>query len=101
MFPMVWYNIKEWFTGEHSDITLYCGNTQCKKLISDKEVAFNEEYSEIYHPNELCPQIAAARRAFASGAFVYTSIEYIRRETALRLLDAGKLAQSKRLEDKL
>jgi len=101
---MAWYNIKKWFTrdkGSSANAVLYCDNPQCKKPILDDEVAFNESHAEIYHPNDLCPQLAAAHKVLASGEAISACVEYVSREKALRLFSARKLVQSKRLEDKL
>lgn len=99
---MVWYSPRSWFRKtDRSGLALYCDNPQCKVLITDKEVAYSEEFSEVYHPDE-CPMFAAAQKVFKSNTMeaVVLNIEYISREKALKLLAKGKLRQSK-LEEKI
>jgi len=99
---MPWYNPLSWFGRQESqgELALYCDNHQCRLVIEEDKITYDEEHREIYHIGE-CGTEATVHRAFKSGSFEVQNVDYISREKALKLLQAGKLSQSKKLEERV
>lgn len=85
---MVWYNPLSWYKKkdlqQSLDYKLVCDNPQCKKVINDSEVAYDEDRKEFYHSIR-CPQMAVAHNAFRTSIPQFMQLNYLPLEEAIKL----------------
>ena len=99
---MSWYNPLSWFRDNRESIEetkLYCDNPQCRLILEQDIVAYDEDNKEIYH-NGSCAQTANAHRVSSSGKPGFQTVYPIDLDEAVELLKSGKLKQSQGLEKK-